>query len=692
MQRQARHRDALELYVPEMERQMQRPLSTSWEAYLSSDTEQVPRSAREKEAPVLLHHAERSLPLCPRDKKEFTCRTSEEEWHVNSSSQEEEFAPCHTSEAESFVTQLPDPGYPVDLPDLEASVQVVLAFQKKAKLIKARILELQVGLPQDEDVLASEADDLQSLVTSVLQQELRNWVLLKEVREQANFHQIQRCSHDLNALEKELAAERARGAVRDEKLANQLAVAGVSRNTLLQALEDSEAELQNVKLRAEREKTEYHEARKHLEAQIESIDAAAAAAEAERTEECLRARMLAQELEKKVSRVSQRHHELRGRHRALRQETGIERDDVASLDSSSSTPDTPNKAEAIVKRPKTEEQDLSEWRMDGMHLPHCQHVGAWPAVSQLSQLKLQEEDPKRLGRLLHDELARVSRLLQVNGAQRAQIGRLLYENERLRDLIDNREKEGLADSLDHNKQEVVEAVAVPQCGDLVVLLSQGHRFAIVTKVHEVHCTVVLLDEARMHGCGEHWPDFQDMRVESTAFRAGAQVLIRGMRSGKNQLFNGVGGTIIAHPKEGHPCWVTKQASPEKPVLTFCVRLDQSCGQREKLILIEPRFLIPKEQMGSPERGRQTTSTRRGMLSPIPGSPEDFLENSRSGHGDVDTTDGSGSGTTILHTNSSGSNPPESDTECPASARLVCTSQLLRIDEGIRSAHHQPHNS
>lgn len=159
------------------------------------------------------------------------------------------------------------------------------------------------------------------------------------------------------------------------------------------------------------------------------------------------------------------------------------------------------------------------------------------------------------------------------------------------DAVENDADKAIGESQESASKEP--SASPPQCGDLVVLLTHGRRAAVVTKVHERHCTVVELDEDQMHGCGECWPEFQRICIESTAWRLGAQVVIQGMRSVKAQTMNGKGGTIIAHPKQGHPCWLTKQSS-EKPLLTLCVRFDHPISRKEKSVMVEPRFLVPKE--------------------------------------------------------------------------------------------------
>jgi len=138
-----------------------------------------------------------------------------------------------------------------------------------------------------------------------------------------------------------------------------------------------------------------------------------------------------------------------------------------------------------------------------------------------------------------------------------------------------------------------------QVGDLVLLGSQvvtefRHKHAVVTEVHEAHCTVAVLDESHRFGVGECWPDFSDVRVLSTAWRLGSEVVIDGLQGGKTRAFNGKTGVIIEHPKQGHPCFVHKPSgvgTDDRAHLTLCISLPPAeSGGKEKKTLLEPRFL------------------------------------------------------------------------------------------------------
>lgn len=142
-------------------------------------------------------------------------------------------------------------------------------------------------------------------------------------------------------------------------------------------------------------------------------------------------------------------------------------------------------------------------------------------------------------------------------------------------------------------------------GDLVVL-GQGappeHRRspAVVMKVFEAHCTVVVLDESLRFGVGECWPMFQDvLPIQSRAWREGAPVVIHGLRGGKVRKLNGFTGTVVAHPREGHPSFIERPPKPkndvadEGPQLVLCVRLEDPVAAGQKTVLLEPRFLVPR---------------------------------------------------------------------------------------------------
>lgn len=132
-----------------------------------------------------------------------------------------------------------------------------------------------------------------------------------------------------------------------------------------------------------------------------------------------------------------------------------------------------------------------------------------------------------------------------------------------------------AQSLDAMKVEADHRTAEDklQCGDIVVLGSGlpanvRKRPAVVTEVHESHCTCIVLDDSWQHGSEECWPFFSDVSLISNAFRLGSRVVVCGMQRDCNRLWDGKVGTVILHPKEGHPCFLFK--SGREPVLTICV--------------------------------------------------------------------------------------------------------------------------
>lgn len=141
-----------------------------------------------------------------------------------------------------------------------------------------------------------------------------------------------------------------------------------------------------------------------------------------------------------------------------------------------------------------------------------------------------------------------------------------------------------------------------QEGDLVILGLEvvpdfRNHAAVVTQVHSSHCTVAVLDESRRIGVGECWPNMSDFTVESTAWRLGTQVVVGGLQGTKTRAFNGATGVIVAHPKQGHPCFVQKAAGaggPDRPHLALCVCISAEDGGKAKHTLLEPRFLSTRE--------------------------------------------------------------------------------------------------
>lgn len=141
--------------------------------------------------------------------------------------------------------------------------------------------------------------------------------------------------------------------------------------------------------------------------------------------------------------------------------------------------------------------------------------------------------------------------------------------------------------------------STPERGDLVNLGMQvvtefRGRPAVVTEVFEKHCSVTVLDQSMKFGEGELWPNFGDLEITCDSWRLGTHVTISGLCNNRHQMLNGLGGIIIEHPSEGHPCFVQKPSLPFKPRLTLCVALDDPATARQKSVLLEPQFLIPTD--------------------------------------------------------------------------------------------------
>mmetsp|Transcript_4825 Transcript_4825/g.14046 ORF Transcript_4825/g.14046 Transcript_4825/m.14046 type:complete len:276 (+) Transcript_4825:112-939(+) len=139
----------------------------------------------------------------------------------------------------------------------------------------------------------------------------------------------------------------------------------------------------------------------------------------------------------------------------------------------------------------------------------------------------------------------------------------------------------------------------PELGDLVLLglgCPEEHRgcAAVVTELREEHCTVAVLDETRRYAIGNCWPCFNDISVQSRAWRLGARVAVSGMKGSATKGFNGCVGTIARHPREGHPSFVCKASAPNTPQLVVCVRFDDAAAAGKVSALLEPRFLVPYE--------------------------------------------------------------------------------------------------
>lgn len=179
-----------------------------------------------------------------------------------------------------------------------------------------------------------------------------------------------------------------------------------------------------------------------------------------------------------------------------------------------------------------------------------------------------------------------------------------------------------------DEKDTPTCVQHPPCpGDIVLVGRRGSIgqssssacTAIVTKIHERHCTAVMLDD-RLRGTGECWPFFEDIVIQNS-WRVGTRVTVTGLRSAAMQHLNGVAGSIIRHPSQGHPVFVTKPSVPE-PVLTFCVRLNVPVGNK-RTVMLEPKYLVTEEEfLSQVTENLSATLTFLGAkcdepLSPLP---------------------------------------------------------------------------
>jgi len=147
--------------------------------------------------------------------------------------------------------------------------------------------------------------------------------------------------------------------------------------------------------------------------------------------------------------------------------------------------------------------------------------------------------------------------------------------------------------------DLAKDVRAVECGDIVILgdsvpFEYRACYAVVTKVAEAHCTVIVLDEQQQVAVGECWPGFYDVCLKSDRLRLGKAVIVNGMGGTKTKHLNGLTGTIVAHPREGHPSFIRKGSSLEKAWLTVCVRFHDPHLAKHRSALIEPRFLLPRD--------------------------------------------------------------------------------------------------
>jgi len=137
-------------------------------------------------------------------------------------------------------------------------------------------------------------------------------------------------------------------------------------------------------------------------------------------------------------------------------------------------------------------------------------------------------------------------------------------------------------------------VTVFQVGDLVDLVGPSaapefrNQSAVVTKVFESHCAVIVLDDS-MHGIGECWPNLIDITLHGdVCWRLNQRVVISGLHHKHRQGLNGRVGEITEHPHEGHPVFISRHGS-KHPQLALCVRLDE-LWEGKKTVVLEPRFV------------------------------------------------------------------------------------------------------
>lgn len=137
-------------------------------------------------------------------------------------------------------------------------------------------------------------------------------------------------------------------------------------------------------------------------------------------------------------------------------------------------------------------------------------------------------------------------------------------------------------------------------GDMVLL---GHgvppefrqRRAVVTKLEEIFCTVVALDDSGICGLGECWPALSDVKVLNRSLRLGSRVLIDGMTAAKTRPLNGHFGIISSQAREGHPTFLRRKAS-EDARLAVCVKLEDPPRGTRRFVLVEPRFIVSEESL------------------------------------------------------------------------------------------------
>eukprot|EP00929_Paragymnodinium_shiwhaense_P046833 TRINITY_DN23826_c0_g1_i1.p1 TRINITY_DN23826_c0_g1~~TRINITY_DN23826_c0_g1_i1.p1 ORF type:complete len:685 (-),score=89.61 TRINITY_DN23826_c0_g1_i1:223-2277(-) len=118
---------------------------------------------------------------------------------------------------------------------------------------------------------------------------------------------------------------------------------------------------------------------------------------------------------------------------------------------------------------------------------------------------------------------------------------------------------------------------------------RGHD-AVVTAVADCHCTVAVLDSDRKIVVGECWPNLSDLTiVHGCSGRLGMRVVVRGLKAPRHRHFNGLAGTIVRHPQQGHPCFISKARAPDEALLVFCVAVDNAPAGEGKFVLLELQY-------------------------------------------------------------------------------------------------------
>lgn len=144
-------------------------------------------------------------------------------------------------------------------------------------------------------------------------------------------------------------------------------------------------------------------------------------------------------------------------------------------------------------------------------------------------------------------------------------------------------------------------------GDLLLLGSAGpaeyqHQEAIVTRaLGGAECVAAVLDAARQRRVGSCQLASGDYSLTHSDWRLGQEVVVGGLKNAKLKDYNGASGVIVAHPREGHPCFPQETAvagEPKvQPKLVLCVKLAQRDGGKPQLVLLEPKFLSRSDGQG-----------------------------------------------------------------------------------------------